>query len=134
MDPAFRSVVDHFLWRIDQLGLPFKVYETIRTPARQAWLHKNGYSKVKTGGKHTKGLAVDLIHKEHAWKTGVERDIDLDPIRQVVIDEKLFADWQALAKLWREEFSEQLRWGGLFGYGHSGRSLIGWDPYHFEMR
>jgi hypothetical protein len=50
------------LCRIEELNV--YVFETYRTPQRQAWLYANGRSKLKTAGMHGKGLAVDIVFKD----------------------------------------------------------------------
>lgn len=82
LNPLFRGVVEDMLERIEAKGLPFVVYETYRSPWRQAELYLSGrvqdangkWARDKTGeagqivtnagpyqSAHNFGLAVDFV-------------------------------------------------------------------------
>ena len=78
LHPAFRHDVDLLLSAIEDERLPFVVFETRRTVARQNYLHSIGASKAKgLSGAHPHGLAVDFVldEKNPRWAENHERPI-----------------------------------------------------------
>lgn len=114
--------------RIKDLGLPLVLYETWRSVERQGHLFRRGYTKVKSLGAHTKGMAFDVICRADdglsPWSTGTSTD------RERVKHHERFRIWKAYGQLLRREFP-LLRWGGTFG---GKGKMIGWDAYHAEHR
>lgn len=77
--PQFTAAVWSLMEALVARGYPPKVFETLRTPERQAWLYgfardyDDGRGRV-TGartawdGWHAYGLAADIIHRDRGWK------------------------------------------------------------------
>jgi len=69
--PPFASIISDLLLVIRQHQMPFRVYETYRTPARQKKLTSLGLSKIRhpLDDKHVHGLAVDFLIDYRAIRT-----------------------------------------------------------------
>jgi len=61
--PPFAEIIGELALAITQHQMPFKIYETYRTPARQKKLISLGLSKVRNSldSKHVHGLAIDVM-------------------------------------------------------------------------
>lgn len=77
--PFFVAEVRNLLDDLKAQGYPPLIFESIRTPERQAWLY--GFSREYDDGRgevtraatalngwHAYGLAVDIIHRDRGWK------------------------------------------------------------------
>jgi hypothetical protein len=61
LHPSMAARVRHLQKRIDREGLPFRVFETYRTPDRQAQLHTEGNTKAGPfHSAHQFGLSADF--------------------------------------------------------------------------
>ena len=75
LDPWFRQRVERVLDKMRAQGFDPVVYETLRTPERQAWLYGIGRThsldrKPVTWtmkSKHLVGRAADIISKSRGW-------------------------------------------------------------------
>jgi len=69
--PPFAQLVADLMLAIRQHQMPFIVYETYRTPARQQQLTSLGLSKIRhpLQDKHVHGLAVDFLIDYRAVRT-----------------------------------------------------------------
>jgi len=69
--PPFASTISDLLLVIKQHQMPFRLYETYRTPARQKKLISLGLSKIRhpLDDKHVHGLAVDFLIDYRAIRT-----------------------------------------------------------------
>lgn len=126
LHPVFLSSALRLLARIDELGLPLRVWETYRTVERQEQLYLDGKSKIRRKGSHTVGCAFDLVLREHPvnlWTNGV------DESRTTVDEPATYEVWRRLGQLIHDEFPE-LEWGG--DWRETGQ-LLGWDPYHVQL-
>lgn len=73
--PPFRVVVLIMETLIAQAKLPFELYETYRSAERQVHMYNTGVSKLRTGGIHTYGCAVDFVPKVNGkWTWDVPRE------------------------------------------------------------
>jgi hypothetical protein len=70
LDPAFREKVQALISELEELGYDPWVYETYRSPARQAWLYASGRTRegpivtntlTPSPTGHGSGKAVDII-------------------------------------------------------------------------
>jgi len=61
--PPFAEIIEDLLLAINQHQMPFRLYETYRTPQRQKELIKLGFSKqrIPLKNSHVNGLAVDFL-------------------------------------------------------------------------
>lgn len=67
VDPRIKLFAQVFCKRLVKQRLPFHVQEAMRSPQRQRELYEKGFSKIKTGGKHPAGKAVDIVHSTRFW-------------------------------------------------------------------
>lgn len=131
---------------VNEAGLPFTVYETGRHNDRQAWLYQIGRTRekhrapvtnIQADGPHG-GDAFDVLLDwskiDWSGETGLSWELGLSEDRKVIKDRKVFRYWFRLGQLWKRNFADCMEWGGTWVKKHEGRVLIGWDPYHFEMR
>lgn len=84
----------------DGRGVPFQVVEGLRSQERQEQLFKEGKTKVKNGGRHTTGHAVDLVV--------VEQGVPM-------WDWPAYRTLAAVMKLAAEEQKVPITWGGDWG-------------------
>lgn len=93
LDPDFRRRVERVQVRVSEAGLPLLVYETIRSPNRQAELYARGrgdpdsvdFGRRATNAKpyqsaHQYGLAVDFVFQldgKWTWEPPHPEDWDL---------------------------------------------------------
>jgi peptidoglycan L-alanyl-D-glutamate endopeptidase CwlK len=89
--PPFREKVIQVKQELAKQKLPFYIYETFRSNARQLELYKKGYSKVKTAGMHTYGVAVDFVGKDN--KGNWSWDMKLPWSKLGAISKKLGLFW-----------------------------------------
>lgn len=108
--PDLRKLADAALVRSK---VDFKVVEGLRSAAKQLAAYKAGKSKIKSGGRHQFGCAIDVIaidpvtHKPtYVTSTGLYKKI-----------EAAFAEASAATGIVH-------RWGGTFSFGDYG---------HFEL-
>jgi hypothetical protein len=71
LHPVFQDQISELLLSIRQQQMPFIIYETYRTPARQKALISSNFSKLKDPmmSKHVHGLAVDFLIDYRAIRT-----------------------------------------------------------------
>jgi len=76
--PDFADVIYDLTLIIKQHQMPFKIYETYRTPLRQKKLISLGFSKIHDPmkSKHVHGLAVDFLIDYRAVRTLKKSRID----------------------------------------------------------
>jgi len=159
--PAFATQVRDLLIAMKQQRMPFIVYETYRTPQRQAELIKSGQSKDKSvfENTHVHGLAIDFLidtrvvnesskqplaglssgnikqkkKKEKAiYNIGVNVLASEDNEARTLIENKTVLNfWLDLGKLIQRQYPD-LVWGG--DMRKSKEQLIGADPPHVELR
>lgn len=68
LTPSFRLDIGEVLADLHTQGYSPRVWETLRTEARGAWLQRNGKSKNGARSMHVYGVAVDIICAEHSWR------------------------------------------------------------------
>lgn len=119
-------------------GLPLYPYETFRTAQRQAVLKREGKSQLGTSlAAHPRRAAVDWILKAKPaghgrWFTGIAKSPPIKSgLRTETIDPGVASVWLRFGSLIASDFPE-LEWGGT--WGKKPGELIGWDPYHVELR
>lgn len=65
--PAFRPAVMRLVARLRARGQDPRIWETLRTPQRGAWLKAQGKSQTGDRSIHCIGGAVDIIHRTDYW-------------------------------------------------------------------
>ena len=139
--PPFQSGAKWLLRRVEDENLPFKVFETMRSKARQESLLKKGYSKASFGqSAHNFGFAMDLVldteavkTREREWKGKLYPDA-WDNKTPECVDA-----WVALGLLCR---NMGLEWGGDWFKGGTVTAKksdgitvsLGWDLPHVELK
>lgn len=71
LEPTLRSAVASIIADAASHGIAFMVFETYRSPARQAALYAQGATRLRTVGVHRYGLACDVVKSvngEPSWK------------------------------------------------------------------
>lgn len=105
-----------FVAKLKKLGIPVFPSEIVRTPARQAQLYKDGFSKaVGAKAPHPYGCAVDLIHSVHGWNMSPKQ-------------------WEFFGVLGKElaiQRGIKIVWGGDWP---PIKNKVGWDPAHWQLR
>lgn len=98
-----------------KLGIPMFASEIVRTPARQAQLKADGFSRVD-GAKapHPYGCAVDIVHSVRGWS--------LTPKQWEMIG--------ALGKAIAIQRALHVTWGGDWP---PKKDNVGWDPAHWQL-
>jgi len=94
--------------RMKNVNVPVFANEVMRSQKRQEELFKEGHSKVKEYGPHTRGAAVDIIHALRGWE----------------IDRKA---WSLIGHVGKEIIAQEslnIRWGGDWSF---------YDPAHWEL-
>lgn len=137
--------------RVAENELPFKLYEAVRSQARQDYLYASGRTRPgpiitkARRSKHTPsradlgGEAFDLIldfdHKRFGKRPDVRGALtrprspwSTGADRHIVTDDEILQQWLMLGVLGE---SVGLKWGGR--WKRKKADLIGWDPYHFEL-
>ncbi len=66
--PAFRPLVATLVANLRSQGHDPRVWETLRTPQRGAWLKAQGKSQTGSRSIHCYGAAVDIIHRTDFWR------------------------------------------------------------------
>lgn len=148
LEAYFHEDVARVLTDVAAAELPFVVFETRRSLARQSWLFDHGVTKAHgASGPHPYGLAVDLVldplHPSWparggrpvtrpgigaAWDTGIEVVLG----SCAVLRPHVVAVWQQLGAI---ATAHGLEWGGAnAGAWASNRrgDLFGWDVSHFQ--
>ena len=158
----FRQEVEQLMLSIAQNQLPFVLYETYRTPQRQAALVSEGYSLEKHpfNNPHVNGLAVDLLLDKRAiqsrtqdslvLQSAVEKALGERAERSLVYDlgtnlvpadgkePRTIVQNQIVLNYWNnlgsliENQFPKLYWGGNKNIKKN--QLIGEDPTHIEFR
>lgn len=68
LTPSFRAEIGGLLADMHTAGYSPRVWETLRTPERGAWLQRNGRSKNGARSMHIYGVAADIICADHRWR------------------------------------------------------------------
>lgn len=161
LHPIFLRQVEDLLLTIEQQRMPFIVYETYRTPQRQAELIRAGLSKNENAfeNSHVHGLAIDFLidtrmvnnsskkqlsdlssgnikqkkKKEKAiYNIGVNVVATEDSEPRTLIENKTILNfWLDLGELVERQYPD-LAWGGTLKKDKE--QLIGADPPHIELR
>ncbi|QCS37230.1 hypothetical protein [Tortoise microvirus 72] len=105
-----------FVAKLKKLGIPVFPSEIVRTPARQAQLYKDGFSKaVGAKAPHPYGCAVDLVHSVHLWNLSKKQ-------------------WEFFGELGKELAKQRgiaITWGGDWP---PIVDKVGWDPAHWQLK
>lgn len=64
----FRRLLEAALNDLHLAGFNPRVWETLRTPERGAWLAEQGRSKAGHRSMHCYGVAADVICGDHSWR------------------------------------------------------------------
>ncbi|MBP7209593.1 MAG: M15 family metallopeptidase [Paludibacteraceae bacterium] len=60
----FKTKIKELIQMLEEKGLSFKVFETLRDAKRQQYLLKTGASRIKRS-KHQDAIACDFVHFKH---------------------------------------------------------------------
>jgi len=147
LHPAFRAEIEDLLLAIQQQRMPFIVYETYRTPQRQAKLIRAGFSvdflidtKVVNGPSKDSlaGLSAGNINQKKKKPEKAVYSIGVNLLGngvaepRTVVENKLVLNfWLSLGDLIERQFPH-LMWGGNLKKGEA--QLIGADPPHVELK
>jgi len=101
----FRIRVKQMMDKVQAEGLPFRVFETYRSPARQRYVCAQGHSAMSLPGPHNFGLAVDIVAYVDGKWTWETKGIN----------------WKRLGEI-----------GESFGFTWGGRWKHPYDPAHFQ--
>lgn len=113
-DERILAFTDLMYARMDRIGIPVFATEIMRSAERQEQLFLDGFSKVRVDGKHTRGLAVDIVHSIYAWDMSTE-------------------EWSFFGAVGKElaiQRGIRINWGGNDGPG----DRFNWDPAHWELK
>jgi len=162
LHPAFRAEIEDLLLAIQQQRMPFIVYETYRTPQRQAKLIRAGFSGA-TGpydSPHVHGLALDFlidtkvvngpskdslaglsagnINQKKKKPEKAVYNIGVNLLGNGVAEPRTVVENKLVLNFWLalgdliERQYPHLMWGGNLKKGPA--QLIGADPPHVELR
>jgi len=67
LQPAFRLRLEAVVADLAAQGYRPRVWETLRTPERGAWLMKKGASRNGSKSMHIYGVAADVVCRTHMW-------------------------------------------------------------------
>lgn len=150
LNPIARQKVAALLQRMDNLGIPFKIMETLRSRERQAALYAQGRTKPGqivthldgSPGKesrHQSGNAADLVLDVARWPSSMgpkptgayDLGVDGSGTARRIVRPQVLAAWHTLG---REAQALGLRWLG----GPSGGALdpvtgLAFDAPHVEV-
>lgn len=114
--PEILEFIRLFVKRMHGLGVPVYAQCVVRDKAEQTRAFVQGNSKAQFGqSPHNYGMAVDLIHGQHAW--------NLNP--------KTWHIFGALGKELALQRGFRLEWGG--DWKPDPITNLGWDPAHWEI-
>lgn len=146
LNPVARQKVAALLARMDSLGLPFKIMETLRTAQRQADLFAQGRTKPgpvvthlsgKPGdeSRHQSGNAADLVLDVSRWPASLGPKptgaYDLGVSNGVIVRPNVLAAWKTMG---REAQALGLRWlGGPQGGALNSVTGLAFDAPHVEV-
>lgn len=94
--------------RMARLGVPMYCAEAVRSAERQADLYAHGVTKIKHGGPHQFGCAMDIVHGTKAWSLTRKQ-------------------WAVIGHVGKEAAKAaglRLTWGGDWSF---------YDPAHWEV-
>lgn len=146
LTPTARAKVTALLARMDALGIPFKVMETLRSRARQEQLFAQGRTapgqivthvsgKPGDESRHQSGNAADLVLDVSRWPahlgpkpTGAyDQGVD----NGVIVRPQVLAAWKTMG---REAQALGLRWlGGPSGGALNKLTGLAFDAPHVEV-
>lgn len=145
LNPAAREKVLALIQRMDQLGIPFKVFETLRTTARQQALYAQGRTApgaivthvdgVTKKSKHQSGNAADLVLDVARWPASLgpkpTNPWDVGVEKGVVVRPQVLNAWHVMG---REATALGLRWlGGPEGGARDPLTGLAFDAPHVEF-
>lgn len=146
LKPVAREKVAALLARMDSLGIPFRVIETLRTRERQAELYAQGRTKRGSivtyldgspgkESRHQSGNAADLVLDVKRWPASAGPPptgaYDLGVEKGVVVRPNVLQAWHVLG---REAQALGLRWlGGPAGGKLDPVTGLAFDAPHVEV-
>lgn len=117
VDPSLKEWSQTFVRRLISKRLPFHVQEAMRSDERQTELFLKGHSKIKNGGMHQKGKAVDIVHSKFFWQLTV-------------------GEWASIGMLGHTlaaDLGIKIRWGGDWDADGDIHDHSLFDPAHWEL-
>lgn len=112
--PEILLFLSAFQYKLKKMGIPMFAHAVTRGKAAQTQAYVQGNSRAQYGqSPHNYGMAVDLIHSQHAW----------------ALSEK---QWEIIGVLGKEVALQRgirINWGGNDGPG----DRFSWDPAHWEI-
>lgn len=96
--PAFRERLERVLEQVEAQGYRTRVWETLRTPERGAWLKARGRSQSGRRSMHCLRAAADVICRRHRWDCDVHECRFFEALGRAARRAGLFwgGDWRTI--------------------------------------